>query len=73
MSTEAKYDPNGNDSLEPEKKVYREIAQYLDIEGYLTKGSPDFNAVNISGSHYKSNTSSSKRREGRNVHEGRKR
>ena len=35
------YDPNGNDSSK---------TQYPDIKGYLTKGSPDFNEANISGS-----------------------
>lgn len=45
MLTEAKYEPGGNDISKIKEKVYGDIVQYLDTEGYPTRTSPSPTSV----------------------------
>jgi hypothetical protein len=45
---EAKYEPGGGDISKIKGKVYGNIMQYLDTEGYPMEGISDFNEANVS-------------------------
>lgn len=48
MLAEAKHKPGGDGISKTKEKVYGDIVQYLDTEGYPTEGNSDFNEANVS-------------------------